>query len=418
MHSLPRVFLWSLLGFLIVALVGLVVFLRVHFKRATMTQPSPAQTHLPTSLARLNSGQLGKCIDQPVFSVLPMAETDFFAFRPLGFVAPPIHVLPAKHSSFSVTPPGETGYRRFPVVFPGDVTVTSINTTEWIGQNKTGYQLYFSPCDGFKAYFYHLGDLAPNLKNGLTTIENPSCRQYPAGKGIDVKLCQYQTSLTVKAGDLAGYSGDAAGVDFGAVDYNAPPLAFANPDDYTQELRSYVSPINYFTPEAKAQLLARVGSYDGTVQRTKEPVIGEIAQDIAGTAQGNWFPPGVNWAQIPFPDPAPFLALVHDYVGEEPVFSIGTAVEGVTAGLYSFTPQMTGLVNRDFGDVKPGTIHCYDNFKNGQTTGKMGLGKIEGILILELADHAHLKIEKIGTSGSTCAAVPWTFTTKATTYER
>lgn len=361
-----------------------------------------------------------KDISEPFFTVMPMEPNDFHAFRPLGFTSPPIHVFPAKHSNFAISKPGEEYYKR-PVKFPGDVTVTSVNSLELIGQNKTGYQIYFQPCEEFKAYFYHLSSVTELLMNELRKDTNPTCRQYPVGKGIDGKLCQYRTNFKVSAGNLAGYSGDAAGVDFGAVDYRIDPLSFANLADYTEELLHYTSPVLYFAPEVRVQLEKKIGSYDGEVKRTIAPKTGLIAQDIKGTAQGNWFPPGQNWSQIPFPDPAPFVALIHEYVNpREPLFSIGNSIKGVSPGLYTFDIQSGGKVNRDFGDVKAdGTIYCYDSFKSGQTTGHLPLGKIDGTLLVSLPNEKTLKVEKSGSAGTTCvSSEPWIMTDQATTFER
>lgn len=417
-HHVSRRTLWLTAGLA----VGVCAFILIRVLTADraiqqLSAPASLQTHQQTSRS---APMRQACTSEPLYSVLPVTESDFFAFRPLGWLTPPTIVFPLKHSTFSITQPGEASYRRVPVVFPGGATVTRINTTEWLGKNKTGYQLYFDPCQGVQAYFYHLGNLAEPLLTALTNYAGePNCRQYYAGYDTDVKLCQYQVSIPVKAGDPAGVSGDGASVDFGMIDYNAPELVFANRDHYTDELRHYVSPLNYFTPEMKARLLAKTGSYDGQVIRTKEPREGEIAQDIAGTAQGNWFEPGKDWNQFPPPDNATFIALVHDYIGPEPIFSMGTRLPGVKPGLYSFTPESIGSVNRDFADVKSDIIYCYDRFTNGQTTGKVGLGQIEGILILKLSDDANtFTIEKIGTAGTTCHSIEWLFSKNAVTYSR
>ncbi len=347
-----------------------------------------------------------------------MADGDYLGFRPLGWLSPPVIVFPHKHSSFATTPPGESTYRVAPVKFPGDVTVNRVNTTEWLGKNKTGYQIYFTACPGVEGYFMHLRDVSPALKTALADSKDPNCRQYSAGYETEVKLCQYQMSLKVSAGDPAGESGDGASVDFGLTDRSREPLPFAYSDDYTEELLHYYSPLDYFAPEAKAQLAARLSSYDGTVTRTREPIAGEVAQDVSGTAQGNWFSEGLTWNALPPPDPAPFIALVHDYVGPEPIFSIGTSLTGVKTGLYSFTPASEGLINRDFADVKPGATYCYDRFSTGKTNGQASLGQLDGILILTLPDERHLTIEKLGTRDSTCATEKLEFSISAGTYHR
>ncbi len=60
--------------------------------------------------------------------------------------------------------------------------------------------------------------------------------------------------LQVKSGEPVGMSDEFAGVDFVAVDYGAPPAAFANPAHYTRDFFYYVSPVGYFTPDIRRQI--------------------------------------------------------------------------------------------------------------------------------------------------------------------
>jgi len=346
-----------------------------------------------------------------------MEPTDFLAFRPLGWTSPPIHVFPAKHSNFALARPGETPPKK-PVYFPGDVWVREINSTENMTSNKVGYSIVFYPCREFKAYFMHLSSLSENLLTELKTGDT-RCNSYETG-GTPIKLCRKETLVSVSSGELAGTSGDAAGVDFGAVDYRTPPLGFANPDHYTKEMLHYVSPVNYFTPEARAMFEKKLASYDGTVARTAEPRAGSYMQDIPGTAQGNWFTPGKSLA-TPFQQPDPFIALVYEYIDPtQPIFSVGNSVKGLSMGVYSFTPRATGKVNRDFSQVAAdGTIYCYDSFKTGKTAGGIGLRNPGGIILLTMPTENTLKIEKQSSPGSICnKAAPWNFTSNATLFER
>jgi len=45
---------------------------------------------------------------------------DFIAFRPLGFLAPPIHMLPAKHSAFSMALPGQASDDGLAILVPDE----------------------------------------------------------------------------------------------------------------------------------------------------------------------------------------------------------------------------------------------------------------------------------------------------------
>src|SRR3989344_5618744 len=52
-----------------------------------------------------SDSDIPSCYQGPEFNTIPMALSDFRAFRPLGFVAIPIHIFGAKHSNFSIILP-------------------------------------------------------------------------------------------------------------------------------------------------------------------------------------------------------------------------------------------------------------------------------------------------------------------------
>lgn len=381
--------------------------------------PGPRAPGPGAPVDRLSSVPACPELSQPLFSSLPMALSDFLAFRPLGWTSPPIHVFPAKHSNFALALPGQTPPVR-EVRSPGAVWLTEINFTEWIGLNKTGYGVTFYPCKDFKAYFGHLSRLSDRLMEELKTGE-VSCRDPYSTGGVMARPCKKDVSLKLEPGEVVGYSGDAAGVDFGAIDYRAPPMTVAIPAHYSNELLHYVSPILYFTPETRALLESKIGSYDGTVRRTAEPLVGTAGEDIPGTAQGNWFTPGLHWGLTPPPQPDPFIALVHEYVDSTvPIFSVGTSVKGLAVGVYTFTPRNDGKVNRDFKDVRPdGSVYCYEGFKVGRTPGGIGVGDPQGVILIAMPDANTLLVEKQGAQGSTCASMGvWTMTANATRFER
>lgn len=354
----------------------------------------------------------GACPNGPLFDHLPMAMSDFRAFRPLGFVTLPQHILGAKHSNFSINLPGESR-KGLKVEFPSDAVVTSIIGTE--SNQGTGYQMVFYPCDNFKSYFFHLGTISEKLAKEFTSGK-AACQTIGVGKDA-IKKCQVATETTVKSGELAGTSDGFGGVDFGAVDYRLPAAAYANLQRYDGDYPHYTSPVLYFTTELKAQLMTKMRSVDGTVQRTAEPVVGSLLQDVKGTAQGNWFIGSQSFNNSQ--DFSPFLALLHDYINpSQPLFSMGTSVKGLKMGLYGFTPLASGQVNRDFKDVTPGSTYCFDNFLSGKSVGGLNLSVPDGILIAAMPGETRLTVEKIGGSGSTCANTPLTFTSAATTFER
>jgi hypothetical protein len=360
------------------------------------------------------------CADGPLFSVIPMDPDDFLAFRPLGFVSVPVHLFPAKHSAFSMALPGEQAQEK-PVRFPGDMWVTEVWSTLF-PSGASGYQVHYQACDKVRGYFNHLKALAPALKQAFDEMPK-SCQDFKDQTGIIVK-CQAKVLIQVYAGDPMGVSGDSsAGVDFGLADFRREPAGLVNLEHYPHDYPYYASPVDYFPPGVKEALEAKLGAWDGATPRTAEPKSGNYRLDIAGTAQGNWFFPGVYLSTST--DYSSAIALVGDYIDPaQPVLAAGTSLAGVRMGLYSFKPadgdDAENRVNVPFAKVKPeGGIYCYDGFLEGRTAGKLPLGKIDGVVLVQLTSETTLLVEKQGEAGQSCDALrPWQMSETATRYER
>ncbi|MBI3681537.1 MAG: hypothetical protein HY235_14225 [Acidobacteria bacterium] len=333
----------------------------------------------------------------------------------LGFLSVPTHLFPAKHSNFSLALPGvETPQK--PVLFPADVWVTEV--WSYRSANFGGYQLYFQPCDRVRAYFFHLKDISDALKAAFEAGEK-HCSDFQDPQGTIVK-CQARVQYKAAAGEQAGISGDGAGVDFGMADFRIAPSGLADLSHYPFDYPYYVSPVEYYPSDLKGLFETKLASWDGTMRRTAEPLPGIYRQDVPGTAQGNWFFPGLN-LRINSEDLTPHLALVQDYINPaQPVLSIGASVKDVRMGLYSFTPAETGFVNRVFREVTAdGNTYCYDNLKAGRTAGLLPLTSLDGVLLVSMPSESTIRLEKQGAAGMTCeSARPWQFTDNATLFER
>lgn len=355
------------------------------------------------------------CPAGPLFDHVPLGLEEFHAFRPLGFLSSPIHVVPAWHSAFSRKNPGEIRPSA-QVRFPSEAVVVSVFAAKFLASGAESYQLRFQPCAEVTAYFNHLGSLSARLAAALAGAP-ADCREYNDGSGL-VRNCSHAVSVSVASGEEAGFSDDTAGVDFGLIDYRLPPAGFANPAHYTRDFFYYASPVSYFVPELRRVMESRLSSYDGSVPRTAEPRVGTYMQDLPGTAQGTWFTLGASFVGATNENRT--LALVHDYIGaDQPVFSIGSEV-GLRPGLAAFSVEPSGRVNRDFSNVTAdGQVFCFDRFLRGQSVGRVPLGDPGGIVLLEMPSPATLRIEIHGAPGSTCAsAQPWQFTRAAVTLER
>ena len=390
--------------------------------RTTPGQPATGSGPA-TPLARPGSpgtnppAQIPACpadVSAPLFNTLPVDASDFLAFRPLGFLSPPIHIFPAKHSAFSMTLPGQQPVAR-PVRAPGRVWVVEI----WEASFSTGganYQVFVYPCREVRVYFGHVASLSERLTAEFNKGE-PKCNSFPDGTATVTTCRRDGMAVLLEAGEQFGMGPDTAGVDLGVVDFRRKPAGFANLEHYDYFYPYYASPLDYFTPETRRVLEGKTGHMFGSRMRTAEPIGGTYMQDIPGTAQGNWFFPGKYHRNST--DLSPSLGLVHDYVDPtQPVMAIGSSVPGVRMGLYSFRVERDGLVNRDFGAVTAdGKTFCYDRFLQGQSAGGLPLGRPDGMLLLSMPSEATLKIELL--AGSSCQAVAnWAFTVKATVFER
>jgi len=86
-------------------------------------------------------------------------------------------------------------------------------------------------------------------------------------------------------------------------------------------------------------------------------------------------------------------------------------------GLYSFTVEAQGSINRAFSAVRAdGTVYCYDRFLRGQSAGGMPLSQPAGMLLLSMSSDRTLRVEQ--TAGSSCATASRTFTAAAAPFER
>lgn len=365
--------------------------------------PTPSGSTIPACSA----------VSAPFFDALPIALSDFIAFRPLGFLSVPIHTIPAKHSAFSMTLPGNVAAPR-PVRAPGRVWVKEI----WEASFSTGarnYQLYLYPCNDVRVYFGHVVTISATLSAALAG-QTPSCSSSTDGTGT-VTICRYlNLAVPLASGEQFGTGPDTAGVDFGLVDFRRAPAAFARIDHYDAYYPYWASPLEYFRADVRSQIESQTGSVFGTVRRTASPVGGTHMQDVTGTAQGNWFQPGRYYSNQS--DSATFLGLASDYVDPgQPMMAIGASVQGLSAGLYSFDAVGQGATNRAFRDVKAdGTVYCYDSFTTGQSTGGLPLTRPGGVILLSMPDASSLRVQF--ESASSCASAPRAITSSATTFER
>ena len=350
----------------------------------------------------------------PLFDTLPIALDDFIAFRPLGFMSTPIHMFPAKHSAFSMTPLGQTAQQK-PVRAPGKMTVGAIYEASFSTGGKN-YQVFMYPCREVRVYFGHLATLSAKMKAEFDKA-TPSCNAFNDGTSTVTTCRRENLSLSLESGEEFGTGPDTAGVDFGVLDFRRRPAAFVNLAHYDAYYPYYVSPLELFTPSLRLALEGKTGSILGGKMRTAAPIGGSYMQDVLWTAQGNWFVPGIYQSNAT--DESPMLGLARDYVDPtQPIMTVGNSVKGMKMGLYSFQVESSGAINRDFAEIKAdGKLYCFDNFLQGQTAGGVPLTKPNGAVLLTMPTELSLKVESI--EGASCSATaPWVFSANAALFER
>lgn len=209
-------------------------------------------------------------------------------------------------------------------------------------------------------------------------------------------------------------------LDFTTIDRRIPDLVFANPSRWGSDTKRTVCSVDYFTSGLKNDLRNLFSYNRFRLKRTVEPVCGQFAEDIPGTAQGAWFLKGTavkNYIQ------GLQLALVHDNLDPTyGVFSVGNGLLeiGIKPEIHNFKPLHSGEYNRDFNEVMPdGKVYCYNAI--------FGYSEIYGFpspnpnikpLLLQLAIPTTLRVTNLSNATSTCGYGPWTIGDKFVNYER
>lgn len=354
-----------------------------------------------------------------LFTALPLKAGDFSHITPLGLLSPTAHTMPTPHLYFNVRLSNPRNQNALPVEVPafapGDMMIREIAFTD--ARNRDDFDdsdVKFSVCRDVVGYLDHLKTLAPKLKAAFDAGQTIRCDDYtltyPAPVGaVNFRFCRKAVDLRVAAGEQIGTAGGSSGqrvYDFGLFDRRAPAGRVANPARWRfgrAHFPHVVCGVEYFTAALRAQLEPFLGgnpSYEGP--RTIEPRCGSVLQDLPGTAQGVWVPPGID---IIGHEP-PLLALVHDNVDPRvPVFSVGDRLQdlGIPHGKYTFTPRSDGRVNRDFPDVRAdGQVSCFE------TKEQQRFQKNVTTLLVTLPNETTLRIGP-GPAGS-CGAGPWPLT--------
>lgn len=363
----------------------------------------------PTTTTTISADDMPSCgNDTEFFSYSPVNLSNLSNIAPLGSPNPPGHTFPSDHLGFYIERSWLIGMHEVEIVSPGDIWITRIAGTEYLSEDpqRTDHSIDFQPCEELHGWFGHLLTLSDKLEQEYTEPYD-WCTEYSTG-GNDYNLCVKTVDVSVSAGEVIGTAGSTEqdyAIDVGAYDMRTDALGYANPDRMSNESLHRVCAIDYYYNDTRELLEAELGAFG--ITRSFEPICGEVEQDEPGTAQGIWFVEDT----VGTTTEDAHLSLIHDNIDPtSAVFSVGTSMENLSYGLYYFKPADSGLVNRDFSDVTPGEIYCYN------TSDRWFVINNSFIILLELTDSTTLRIES--QDSSSCGSGPWAFTSAYTVFER
>lgn len=342
------------------------------------------------------------CTQNSKYTVLPLKETDFYGIRPLGNLNPSSHTFPTDHiylETINSEDWSKSKQKSRTLYAPGDIWISKISKSENKTMGVADYDIEYYLCKDIKGKFGHVGTLSEEILSKLKQSEN--CNEYTTG-GRTYRRCEYELGEEIKAGEQIGTAGDGQSgmLDIWAIDYRLKPIEFANPKRWWTDSFYITCPADHFITELKDKLLKRFSGPNNGI-RTKEPVCGTIDVDIKNTAQGVWFSPS-QLEEPGFEDQNLALAPDNIETGKQ-VFSMGLlgVSRGFRSGTYSFIPKNTGLIDRNFSEVKSdGKIYCYNTSENTSFSG----GK-KWAIYLTMPNSTTIRIEKSETG--TCGMGPW-----------
>jgi hypothetical protein len=329
-----------------------------------------------------------------VLSVSPLEDADVRELSPLGNLNPPGHVFPTEHQ-YLYLPLGTGGAAAVvPVVSPGALVLVDVASSEHLSASPSylDYDLTLAACDGLSFKLGHVATLDAGLAARIGGATGGACQQYDTG-GQTYRRCQRSVSAALAPGQPIGTAGGNPGqwaLDLGAHDTRKPPVALVRPGAYGEAAYARCI-LDYATASVRAALL-------GKVVRTVEPRCGSQAQDLDGTAQGNWRRAGRDT----YPED-PHLALVHDMLDPtRTALSIGTSLAPLAPMVASPATASSGRANRSPSAVVPdGGTWCWD---------------VQGArLVVQLVSAASLRAE--GQAGA-CGGGPWTLGAGAVEFTR
>ena len=329
------------------------------------------------------------------FSVPPFDTSDLRSLVPLGNLNPSAHVFPTDHMYLICA----SNKPALEIKSPGNVHILKITrgTSTSISLNNSYEYTIALGSENSYMYWSHVSNLSQRLLTALNNFSGAVCQPAYTTGGITYQGCYaYPDGLSAVAGETLGFANINTGL--GGIDLGIKIKGEAG------------NPLEYFDAKSRNMLEAKLGSFDGRRKRTALPICGEYNLDVPGTAMGNWIKQGST--RTPEDNN---LALVKDNITPSiQVFSAGLTLPNLNSGTYYFNPTSTGIINRNFSEVKPdGITYCYTLDLLGFVNTGNSIPNIS--IIIKMENNTTLSAEK---RSCDCSCTPFAFTNFKMTYTR
>jgi hypothetical protein len=347
----------------------------------------------------------GSCEGGLVFTVCPVDLDDVSTIVPLGNLNPPGHTFPTDHIYWYLRAAGSTGVTvETPLYAPGDMTLTSATASHHVNAGLTDFGITME-CGDVVLILGHVTTLAENIFGNSTDLSGWDLQNEYSTGGETYRMYSKQFNRAIEAGDSLGTAGGNPGqwaLDIGTYDLSATSGTAANPSRWQNSwYRHAVCPLDFYEAGPVVDAIWALVARDGGAGDMYP--CGQALQDVPGAAHGCWFLDGVT---EPYPEDNHLALVWHNTQPALAAISVGTMIPTLTSGVYTFTPENTGALNRDFSDVTAdGAVYGYT------TAGLPG-----GVIIVSLPTSNTLWIEHLPSATTNPAS--WVFTAAKTLFNR